>query len=168
MRTFLCTKMCWNNMRKIPLNISIMHQTKVEIVHVCYARLLCCLLDHLIVNIWTLLTRSDARWAFFFFLWRGCERGSEILLWKAKTECGFHLFGIFSLFPSLGDVPESWSMAQKPCLGNLGDQQEGACTVLRSRTYMKGRNTQDKVRTAGSIATYWVLFSIDVYWSCSL
>lgn len=59
-------------------------------------------------------------------------------------------------------------MAQKPCLGNLGDQQEGACMVLHSRTYMKGWNTQDKVRTAGSITTYWVLFSIDVYWSCSL
>lgn len=59
-------------------------------------------------------------------------------------------------------------MAQKPCLGNLGDQQEGACMVLHSRTYTKGWNTQDKVRTAGSITTYWVLFSIDVYWSCSL
>lgn len=148
-----------NVLRKIPKNISRMRQTKAETVK--HVHLFCCLLDHLIANYLNMrLTRADARRAFFCG-GLGCERGSAIQLWNAKTECVFHLFAIFSLFPSLGDVPESWRIAQKLCPGNLGDQQEGTCTMFFCRTYV-----HNGPESTIHIKNYWVylelLVSIDV------
>lgn len=74
--------------------------------------------DHLIVNIWTLLTRSDVIWA--LVLGAGCERGSAILLRKAKTERGFHLFGIFSLFPQLGGCARELKYGTKALTWEFG------------------------------------------------
>lgn len=131
----LYRKMCCNKMGKIPKNISRTRQTKAETVK--HVRLFCCLLDHLIANYLNVRrTRADARRA-FFFLWRfGVWEGVSNSALKSKNRMCFSFICNFSLFPSLGDVPESWRIAQKLCPGNLGDQQEGTCTVFFCRTYV--------------------------------
>lgn len=156
--------MCWT--RIIPLNLSSMCKTKAETVYVCHhACLLWCLLDHLILNIWTLFTRSDVIWA--LVLGAGCERGSAILR-KAKTERGFHLFGIFSLFPQLGGCARELKYGTKALSWEFGGPTRRGLNSLTLQITVQGRNTQIKVRIIGSTGTFWVLFSMDVHRFCCL